>query len=173
MAKTKVLEKSGGFVVGGRYTNRRGDYTVLSINSDVVEVRYVDGEKASLSKNVQERIAKNTEMEAKLKAEIQYELEHPRDPIKSVDEYICSFCSIPGINEKCKMSSECKEKNIKLGCVKLVEPKIRPEKIVDHMKAWTGQKTVANGTFEIVKVKSLGEMSTEELKAEIARLEAL
>jgi hypothetical protein len=162
MAKTKVLAKSG-FVVGGRYTNRRGDYTVLSINSDVMEVRYADGEKATLSKSVQERILRNAESEAKMKAEIQFELEHPRESIKSIEEYICSFCSIPGINEKCKMSSQCKEKNMKLGCNK--EPKIRPEK-VSHMKAWTG-------TLDIVKVKTLKEMSAEELRAEIARLEGI
>ena len=170
MAKTAVLAKVERLVVGGRYRNRRGDYMVRSVGPEMVEVEYADGEKAVLNKKVQERILRNTELEAKLEAEIKWELEHPREQFKGLAEYICSFCSRPGDNTKCKMSSECKEKNAKLGCSAPLQKKTawwekEDEKVSSkesHMKAWMEKKA-----------KTLEEMTLEEIKAEIARLEAL
>ena len=169
MAKTKVLINTERLVVGGRYSNRRGDYVVRSVGPEVVEVEYEDGEKATLNKKIQERIVRNTEMEAKLEVEIKWELEHPREQFKGLAEYICSFCSRPGDNTKCKMSAECKEQNRKLGCSSPVvldkrkwweEENEKPKEV--HLKAWTEKKA-----------KALEDMTREELKAEIARLEAL
>jgi len=157
-------------VVGGRYRNRKGDYVVRSVGSEMVEVEYEDGEKVSLNKKVQERILRNAELEEKMKEEIRWEQEHPREQPKGLAEYICSFCFHPGDNLKCKMSAECKEKNAKLGCSSPLSEKVKwweeeNEKIDPkdiHMRAWTEKKA-----------KTLEEMTMEELKAEIARLEAL
>ena len=168
MAKTTVLE-SVKMVTGGRYRNRHGDYTVKSASSETVEVEYENGEKAVLNRKVQEHIVRNIETEKKLEAEIKWEQEHPREKPKNLAEYICSFCSRPGENSKCKMSIECKERNTKIGCSSPLsalgkrwweEDKSDPKLI--HMEAWTEKK-----------VKTLQEMTMEELNAEIARLEAL
>lgn len=151
MAKAKVLEKSG-LSAGGTYKNRRGNYTILSINSDVMEVRYEDGGKASLSKTVQERILKNTEQEARIVEQIKFEETHSINPPKNVEELICFFCRLDPDNplEKCK--KPCQNPQVEVN----TQPKS------SHMTAWTEKK-----------VKALEEMSAEELKAEIARLEAL
>ena len=168
MAQNKVLTNVERLVVGGRYSNRRGDYVVRSVGPEMVEVEYGDGEKVSLNKKIQERIVRNTELEEKMEAEIKWELEHPREQSKSLAEYICSFCSHPGDNSKCKMSAECKEKNSKLGSSISLQEKRKwweeenEEPKESHMKAWTE-----------TKVKNLEEMTVEELKTEIARLEAL
>jgi hypothetical protein len=159
MAKTKAVVKVECLVVGGSYRNRRGDYTVRSVGPETVEVEYADGEKAVLDKKVQERIVRNIETEKKLETEIKWELEHPREQFKGLAEYICSFCSRPGDNSKCKLSVECKEKNTKLGCIRTVEPKITPDKIVAHMKNWSARKTES--------------ITIEDIQAEIARRKAL
>jgi len=160
MAKTTVLTNVERLVVGGRYVNRRGDYVVRSVGSETVEVEYEDGEKVTLNKKIQERILRNTELEAKIEADIEWEQKHPREQFKGLTEYICSFCSRPGDNQKCKMSAECKEKNMKLGCSSPIMVKEKVEK--SNSKAWTEKKA-----------KTLEDMTLEELKTEIARLEAL
>jgi hypothetical protein len=167
MAKINVVER---LVVGGRYVNRRGDYVVRSVGSETVEVEYNNGEKSTLNKKVQERILRNMELELKMEAEIKWEMEHPKEEPKNLAEYICFFCSRPGENKNCKLSAECKEKNAKVGCLLSFQEKRKwweedSEKTdpkVSHMKAWTEKK-----------VKTLEEMTMDELKAEIARLETL
>lgn len=47
------------FVVGHTYQNRTGRYTVLAIRGDILDVRYEDGTKASLSIEMQKRIITN------------------------------------------------------------------------------------------------------------------
>ena len=47
------------FEVDGKYANRKGNYTVLSINEPVMTVRYEDGSTADLKINIQERIWEN------------------------------------------------------------------------------------------------------------------
>ncbi len=47
------------FEVNGEYENRKGKYTVLSIDSPIMNVRYEDGTYADLRMNIQERIWEN------------------------------------------------------------------------------------------------------------------
>ncbi|HEY8597842.1 MAG TPA: hypothetical protein VIL85_05385 [Thermomicrobiales bacterium] len=47
------------FQVGSTYRNRYGDYEVLAVKNDVLEVRYRNGERAKLKASIQERIVKN------------------------------------------------------------------------------------------------------------------
>lgn len=47
------------FEVGGQYANRKGSYTVLSLSSDKMTVRYEDGSEAELRIAIQERIWEN------------------------------------------------------------------------------------------------------------------
>jgi hypothetical protein len=162
MTKAKVSEER--LVVGGSYRNRRGDYVVRSVGPDAVEVEYMSGEKATLNKQIQERILRNAESESRMMAEIEYEQAHPRPEIKSLEDYICSFCVRPGWNTRCKLSAECKAQNMKLGCssptaVKEKTEKSDPKEV--RLRAWTEKK-----------VKTLQEMTVEEINAEIARLEA-
>ena len=51
------------FEVDGRYANRSGPYTVLSINPPKMTVRYDDGKIADLRINIQERIWENLQAE--------------------------------------------------------------------------------------------------------------
>lgn len=51
------------FEVDGRYANRSGYYTVLSINPPKMTVRYDDGKIADLRINIQERIWENLQAE--------------------------------------------------------------------------------------------------------------
>lgn len=62
------------FEVDGNYENRKGNYTVLSINEPVMLVRYNDGTTAELKIGIQERIWENILAER--------ELENRRAPVR-------------------------------------------------------------------------------------------
>ncbi len=47
------------FEVDGKYANRKGNYTVLTINEPLMTVRYEDGTTAELNMGIQERIWEN------------------------------------------------------------------------------------------------------------------
>lgn len=47
------------FELNGEYENRKGKYTVLSIDGPIMNVRYEDGSHADLRMNIQERIWEN------------------------------------------------------------------------------------------------------------------
>ncbi|MCB8943001.1 MAG: EVE domain-containing protein [Ardenticatenaceae bacterium] len=51
------------FEVKGQYANRKGKYTVLAINNDMMTVRYEDGTEASLKMAIQQRIWENISSE--------------------------------------------------------------------------------------------------------------
>ncbi len=51
------------FEVNGRYANRRGEYTVLSLNPPKMTVRYDDSSTAELRIDIQERIWENIQAE--------------------------------------------------------------------------------------------------------------
>ena len=51
------------FIVGGRYTNRLGEYEVLAINGDDMLIRYDDGAQHHVTASVQARIAQNMTIE--------------------------------------------------------------------------------------------------------------
>jgi len=50
--------------VGGRYSNRLGEYEVLSISGDQMTIRYDNGTKTTVNKSVQIRIAQNMTLDA-------------------------------------------------------------------------------------------------------------
>jgi len=52
-----------GFLVGGRYRNRKGEYEVLEITGRTLRVLYDDGKDDNLDAEVQARISKNMERE--------------------------------------------------------------------------------------------------------------
>jgi hypothetical protein len=47
------------FVQGEQYTNRKGTYTVLSVNAQSLVVRYEDGTEETLDRAIQARILSN------------------------------------------------------------------------------------------------------------------
>jgi hypothetical protein len=51
------------FEVNGQYANRKGKYTVLAINNDLMTVRYEDGTEAELKMAIQARIWENISSE--------------------------------------------------------------------------------------------------------------
>ena len=51
------------FEINGEYANRKGRYTVLAINNDMMTVRYEDGSEATLKMAIQERIWENISSE--------------------------------------------------------------------------------------------------------------
>ena len=51
------------FEINGEYANRKGRYTVLAINNDMMTVRYEDGVEANLKMAIQERIWENISSE--------------------------------------------------------------------------------------------------------------
>lgn len=51
------------FEVNGQYANRKGRYTVLAINNDLMTVRYEDGTEAELKMAIQARIWENISSE--------------------------------------------------------------------------------------------------------------
>ncbi len=55
------------FEVGGQYANRKGQYTILSIDGPTMSVRYEDGTEANLNANIQARIWENIVAEQELK----------------------------------------------------------------------------------------------------------
>lgn len=55
---------SSWFIVGGRYSNRLGEYEVLTILGDEMLIRYDDGREARVTRSTQARIAQNMATEA-------------------------------------------------------------------------------------------------------------
>ncbi len=56
------------FEVNGTYANRKGNYTVISLDGTKMTVRYEDGSEASLNIGIQERIWENIDAERQAEA---------------------------------------------------------------------------------------------------------
>ncbi|MDP9371090.1 MAG: hypothetical protein M3Q71_16495 [Chloroflexota bacterium] len=61
------------FLIGGIYRNRRGEYEILAIEGDTLQVRYDDGAVDQLKATIQARIARNMAIEDAAKAPSQDE----------------------------------------------------------------------------------------------------
>lgn len=63
------------FEVGGRYRNRRGEYEVLSIDHPVMQIRYDNGDIASVDVVTQRRIYSNIQEEVQGEEQVRQQAE--------------------------------------------------------------------------------------------------
>ena len=120
MSKSKLSYKPKFFSEGSTYQNRRGEYVVLSVGWEDMEVQYKDGEKVTLNQKIQEHIIQNTEFYRRIDAQIREETSHPAETTR------------------------------------------RPK--AQHLKAWNKK---------VEKVKTLEEMSLEELEMELSKVKKM
>lgn len=121
MSKSKLSYKPKFFSAGSTYQNRRGEYVVLSVGWEDMEVQYKNGEKVTLNQKIQEHIIQNTEFYRRIDAQIREETSRPEE-----------------------------------------ETSRRPKS--QHLKAWNKK---------VKKVKTLDEMSLEELEMELSKVKKM
>ena len=74
------------FEVNGTYANRKGNYTVLSLDGDRMTIRYEDGSEANLKISLQERIWENIEVERQAAAA--KTVKRPKKSVSGTNFYI-------------------------------------------------------------------------------------
>ena len=112
------------FEINGEYANRKGKYTVLTIDGSVMSVRYEDGTHADLMINIQQRIWENIVAEQEL-ASSKSAARKSRSAagIKSITRHYIKVVSIPpgeelifpGWEERVVMANDEEAQKIKKG----------------------------------------------------------
>ena len=112
------------FEINGTYANRKGNYTVLSLDGMIMSVRYEDGTHADLKINIQERIWENIIAERELaSSKSAARKSRVAAGINSSTRHYIKVVSIPpgeeltfsGWEERVVMASDEEAQNIKKG----------------------------------------------------------